>query len=56
MIRDEWRRIDLIEIFDQIDQIEIPMATPECTWDEMAQCFYVIIGSKTDIWLRLNGI
>ena len=55
-MNETWRRIDLIEIFDQIDSISLPMSSPDCTWDEMAQCFWVIKNSRTDIWLRLQGI
>lgn len=56
MIDNQWRRIDLLEVFEQIDQINIPVSGPDCSWDEMAQCFWVKINTPIDTWLRLNGI
>jgi hypothetical protein len=53
---EQLRRIDLIDVFEAIDAIDIPVSGPDCSWDEQAQCFWVRLNTPIDTWLRLQGI
>jgi hypothetical protein len=55
-ISDNWRRIDIIDIFEYGTEMNRLHATPNSQWDDMSQCFWIRIGSREDTWLKLLGI
>jgi hypothetical protein len=55
-INDEWRRVDIIDIFEYGTEMNRLHQTSNSQWDDMSQCFWIRIGSREDIWLKLLGI
>ncbi len=56
MQNDQWRRIDFIDVIASDCELPIPCSASDCTWDEAAQCFWVLVDSPRDIWLKLQGL
>ena len=54
MIKEDWVRLDYIDVIDLGLQLAFLHSSPDSFWDEAYQTFFVQKGSKTHIWLILE--